>query len=355
MGCGILTPRIIETSRKVLGRPKRSHGGSGSSAQSSALSPTGMIEDIAVVEERYQLAKWLGVSPDAVPTEQVSYTFPWRVWVPCAIEDDMSVCVSVRFEGNGQFRMCNAMDKREVDATPASADQKGFLDGRLCERVRPLCFFDRPGVLLFGPFGPAVILRYDHLEVKYVVRTAGGAQTQHVDPLDMERMVYRIGQPFLVNAEGLVSHRNGGRAPMLVHEPHVAAEEPTYVSPGDKNGDGAQRIRLLLCTLRMPDDETLEGQVPVYVRSFPTLASRQRNQMAAMSTMMDTLESIDDNRTMRLPPVPLHVSIEHVVRRGNDDGLSSCEGDDPMEEEEDPQAAETACSFVFFHGISLSE
>ena len=50
-----------------------------------------MIEDIAVVEERYQKARWLKVHPDRVPTNSVSYCFPYRVWVPCAHEDDMSV------------------------------------------------------------------------------------------------------------------------------------------------------------------------------------------------------------------------------------------------------------------------
>ena len=57
----------------------------------------GMVEDIAVVEERYQMARFLGIPPDAVPTESVDYAFPLGVWVPAACESDASVRRLLRF------------------------------------------------------------------------------------------------------------------------------------------------------------------------------------------------------------------------------------------------------------------
>ena len=75
MGCGILAPAVLPSERKVLGRPLH--------ARATVPSPTGMIEDIAAVAERYsspnlfvggahvasryQLAKWLDVAPNSIP------------------------------------------------------------------------------------------------------------------------------------------------------------------------------------------------------------------------------------------------------------------------------------------------
>ena len=294
MGRGILTPRVIETHRKVLGRP--SGGGSAGGLNHTVPSPTGMIEDLAVVAERHQLAKWLDVAYDTVPTDTVSYTFPWRVWVPCVLEDDCDVSVSLRFEGNGIFRMYNPIDRREVDIT-ARGEVQSYLEGRITENLRPLCFFDRPGVLLFSDEHPAVILRYHHKTARYLVRTSALTE-QEVHPLEMEDMVCRIGQRILVKAQALQQHQPR----LFVQEGEEDEDDengPTrHISSAHMPPDA-----LLLCTLRVPDDATLEGLVPIMVRSFPN---------AAYGDAMG-MDSTEDDITMRLPPLFFHVPIDQVV------------------------------------------
>ena len=144
MGCGVQTPLVIETERKILGRPSLEV------PPFDIPSPTGMIEDLAVVEGRYMLAKWLKVDPNSIPTDKVSYTFPFMVWVPCVHEGDYATTVSLRFEGRGKFMMYHKGSGRAVDiAWKKDQASAGFLDGRLNEELRPLCFFDRPGPLPF--------------------------------------------------------------------------------------------------------------------------------------------------------------------------------------------------------------
>ena len=92
MGFGIVTPSVMPTTRKTLGRPVKDCN----YKPDGIPSPTGMIEDLAVVAERYQLAKWLGVSPELIPTSKVSYTFPWNVWVPVVWMDEPA---SVKYTG----------------------------------------------------------------------------------------------------------------------------------------------------------------------------------------------------------------------------------------------------------------
>lgn len=273
-------------------------------------SPTGMIEDIAVVEERYQLAKWLGIDADAVPTDSVSYTFPWRVWVPCALEDDYETCVSLRFEGNGVFRMYDTISKREVDITAKGGEDDNaeqtstFLEGRITENLRPLCFFDRPGVLLFSDtFGPGVILHYNHKTARYLVRAAQPHEAE-VDPLEMERLVCCVGRQILVKAHAL------GAQPFCFVQ--LVAEDddehpPRHVSCAHLPDDA-----VLLCTLRVPDDETLEGLVPIMVRSFPNAASGDSMGM----------DSMEDDVTMRMPPLFFHIPIDQVVALHSSSSMS---------------------------------
>ena len=294
MGYGILTPQVIETGRKVLGRPARA-------SASTLPSPTGMIEDLAVVEERYQMAKWLGISPVDVPNDSVSYTFPWRVWVPCVFEEMPDECVSVRFNGHGQFLMCNRHDPGDPVDIAAKPGDHAYLDGRIKENLRPLCFFDRPGVLLFDPVhGPAVILHYNHRAVAYAVLNHAKEEVL-VDPVLMEQRVYRIGQPFLIYAIALSQPQ--GRMLVQNHTDADADSPPRHVSHAHLPPDA-----LLICTLRVPDDHTLDGLVPIHVSGFPNAAA------SAHLHGHDPFESMEDDCHMRLPPISFHVSIEQVVR-----------------------------------------
>jgi len=156
MGYGIITPTVIPTNRKFIGRPVEDIA-----RKDLIPSPTGMIEDLAIVSERYQLAKFLNVSPDDIPTHKVSYTFPLNIWVPVEWEDDIAsikytgrlvLCSSSSFSPSpellvfrGVFLFCSKANPTLITNIAARPEESGFLDGRLKEDVRPLCFFDRPG------------------------------------------------------------------------------------------------------------------------------------------------------------------------------------------------------------------
>jgi hypothetical protein len=138
MGYGILTPLVIKTQRRCLGRP--------SLVTSASLpSPTGMIEDLAAVEERYLLAQWLGVDPDLIPTNAVSYTLPFEVWVPVVLEDAYDIPGSLKYAGDGKFLFFCRGNQDEVDVSVGPNEAHAFMEGRIKEDVRPLCYFNRPG------------------------------------------------------------------------------------------------------------------------------------------------------------------------------------------------------------------
>jgi len=117
MGYGILTPSVIATENKILGRPLKEWD---QNCASEIPSPTGMIEDLAVVAERYQMAKWLGIPPDSIPHEKVSYTFPWNVWVPVEFADS-DECASVKYAGRSVLYSASAGGKLSDGADAAGA------------------------------------------------------------------------------------------------------------------------------------------------------------------------------------------------------------------------------------------
>jgi hypothetical protein len=194
----------------------------------------------------------------------------------------LQVCVSVRFEGDGRFLMCNKTDGIEVDITakPSISDSQStsyYLDGRITENVRPLCFFDRPGVLLAlnqDLSQPAVILQYDFKKVAYSIRTISN-EDQEVDPLDMERMVCKIGQSILIKPNAITNNSMGTNRNMVFVE-----NNKDYVPLEDLSEDA-----LLLCKLRVPDDDTLEGFIPLDLCVFPNMAAED-------DMMMDLIESM---------------------------------------------------------------
>ena len=278
MCSGILIPSVIPTERRLLGRP---HNPAFTPSHHNIPSPTGMIEDLAVVEERYQLALWLGIPPDSVPTNKVSYSFPWNVWVPAVLEEDRTEAVSIRFAGQGQFFICfKDQDPHNITALP---EESGFLDGRLRESVCPLCFFDRPGVLLLDGEHLALIKDYDYRKVGYNVLTTEGA-TKLVDPYDMEHMVCKIGTKLLIR-----SH---------------AVHHGTMV---DLCNPEAPHTQPLVCTLRIPDDATLEGLVPIFIAEFKQ--HQRQQEMESMEDEDETLALEGSHRRL----LPLHVPIQDVV------------------------------------------
>jgi hypothetical protein len=268
MCAGFLSPQVICTERKLIGRPSATvHDLEGNN------SPTGLVEDLAVVEERYQLARWLKVDPLSIPTDAVSYTFPYKVWVPAVMEEAPDMAVSIMNNGNGEFLMCSKYgNHQEQDNTARSG---GHLDGRLQEHVRPLCFFDRPGVLLFAS-EPAVILSYRHQDAVYVVRCSSGKE-EPIHPAEMERMVARVGQALLVRAAAI--------------QPNTAG--------------------LRKCTLRAPDDDTREGQVPVSVLLLDDDEEQQQQHPRDMDTMDDDAQR---TTTRSGTKKPFQVDIQDVVR-----------------------------------------
>ena len=143
-------------------------------------------------------------------------------------------------------------------------------------------------MLLFNP-EPAVILSYDHRECAYSVLTAEDV-TEYVDALPMERLVCRLGTQLAVKATALQS-------PLI----RGSAHQYEVVPVADLSEDDT-----VLCTLRVPDDETADGMVPVSAMGF------HHHNMQRRLLCMDSME---ENMDLRTPPVPFNVSVSAVVKR----------------------------------------
>jgi len=118
---------------------------------------------------RYQLAAMLKVSERTLPTDSVSYSFPVAMWCPVRIAE--GEFASLKWNSDVGFVM-QVPGSMEAVAPPGN-----YLGGRIGLDVRPLCMFDRSGVLVFLPSNELGLLReYDANRAAYRVTAASGAE-----------------------------------------------------------------------------------------------------------------------------------------------------------------------------------
>jgi hypothetical protein len=140
------------------------------------------------------------------------------------------------------------------------------------------------GVLLFMP-QPAVIIAYKHKECAYSVLDSD--QAAHlVEPLPMETLVCRVGSKLLIRGKAL------GKG-LLDLDTSLGVRFHQLLDDD-----------LLVCKFRVPDDETLEGLVPIHVLKSPLLA---------LGLNMQACESMEEDVESQLPSCFLNVPISDVV------------------------------------------
>jgi hypothetical protein len=144
-GAGFIWAPVLQSKRRTLRRSGRSVG-------MDAPCPTGMVEDMGVAAPRMELAHMLGVDERDLPTDAVHYEFPYGLWTPALVGDAETTPGAVKWSKGKFWVMGDGLAR--VNATPpppplaAAGEGDLYLKGRSTVRVRPVCAFFRPGVLL---------------------------------------------------------------------------------------------------------------------------------------------------------------------------------------------------------------
>jgi hypothetical protein len=82
-----------------------------------------------------------------LPTDSVSYSFPVDMWCPVKLLGSYG---SLKWEGRRQrfWLRTQAGGEENISATAIHDVANVFLSGRVTRDIRPLCMFDRPGVVV---------------------------------------------------------------------------------------------------------------------------------------------------------------------------------------------------------------
>ena len=126
-------------------------------------------QDLGPAALRYQLAVMLKVSERNLPTDAVSYSFPVNQWCPVRMTEGGFASLKWDVDAGFSIRMPGML--------PVAAPEGQYLGGRIGLDVRPLCMFDRSGVLVYLPFNELGLLReYDTARAVYRITAASGAE-----------------------------------------------------------------------------------------------------------------------------------------------------------------------------------
>ena len=152
------------------------------------------VEDLGPAALRYQLAKILGANERALPTDSVSYSFPIDQWCPVCVSDGVFASLKWRqpLAGGGGFVI-------RLPGQPEAPVPRGeFLSGRIELDVRPLCMFDRGGVVVrMLSMELGLLLAYDPALAVYRVAMADGSVVL-MNPYDFEDAIVPIGGDLLL-------------------------------------------------------------------------------------------------------------------------------------------------------------
>jgi hypothetical protein len=267
---GFVCPPIIPSGKRLLMRPTISTSNSAPAPiGTDAPIGSGMVEDLGPAAPRYQLSKVLKIDERRLPTHCVRYSLPHNMWTPVRIESD-GTFASIKTSNDGIFWLTtpamaiimgnndNDGQEEKKDITFRSEDdsqqqpEEAYLDGRVVVDVRPLCIFDRPGVLL-SISQAAVILEYC-IKGKYRVLKADGAEVE-MDPYATEDAVLKIGSTLYVSVSAF-SREWKQRA--------IFYADPKNRSGGEMQGSATNASNVLECTLAIPVDEKMpDGHIRI--------------------------------------------------------------------------------------------
>jgi hypothetical protein len=262
---GLICPPVVSSGKRLLSRPILLPSASSFVSVVGTQAPisSGMIEDLGPAAPRYQLAKILNIEERRLPTNCVRYSLPHAQWTPVRIDSDGSFG-SVKTSNNGVFWLLRSNQAAPVNITAPhqiitnegsdndEAAPLSFLDGRVNIDIRPLCIFDRPGVLIHhNNEWTGIVTKYDEICGKYNILKSNGDNTT-LDPYQTEDAAVKIGSTVYVKISAFLEWKN--EASFYTQTGRQGEIKGADVEPDD----------VLVCTLNVPVDEDMtEGTAVV--------------------------------------------------------------------------------------------
>jgi hypothetical protein len=199
---GFICPPIVKSGKKLLRRPDASS--SSTPIGTDAPIASGMVEDLGPAAPRYQLAQIIKIPERHLPTDCVKYSFPHDEWTPVRIEID-GTFGSLKTSNDGKFWLMRS-DQLAIDITSKNEDVESYLEGRVNMDLRPLCIFDRPGVLLnFENTWTGIAVKYEN--GRYKILKSDGSTT-HLDPFETEDSVVKVGSDVYIQVEAFLDWKD---------------------------------------------------------------------------------------------------------------------------------------------------
>ena len=256
---GFICPPVVKSGKKLLRRPVLLPSVSSFVAIVGTQAPisSGMIEDLGPAAPRYQLAQLLKIEERRLPTNCVRYSLPHDEWTPVRINSDGSFG-SLKTCNDGVFWLLRQDQASPINITANHLllsnedDEASFLDGRVNVDIKPLCIFDRPGVLIYhNKEWTGVVTKYEQGRGRYNILKSNGEHTL-LDPYQTEDAVVNIGSTVYVQIAAFSNWKD---------------EAFFYTQPGRQgeiNGADVRSEDVLVCTLNVPVDEDMpEGTAVV--------------------------------------------------------------------------------------------
>jgi len=262
---GFVCPPIISSGKRLLMRPTISTSNAAPACiGTDAPIASGMVEDLGPAALRYQLAKILKMDERRLPVDCVRYSLPHGMWTPVRIESD-GTFGSIKTSNDGLFWLARpGHDEDNITFgcdNDDGDDDPSYLDGRVSVNVRPLCIFDRPGVLLSldnndddGGHEMGVILQYQK-KGTYKILKVDGSEVE-LDPYKTEDGVLKMGSTIYMRVSAF-SDEWKQKAIFYIN--------PKNRQSGEMQGRATNAsTNVIECTLSIPIDEaTPEGHVRV--------------------------------------------------------------------------------------------
>ena len=245
MNGGFVCPPVVKGGRRLLRRPVMSLSNSSTSIVGAGEVPiaSGLVEDLGPAAPRYQLAKILKVEERSLPTSCVRYSLPHDLWTPVRVESDGSFG-SLKTSNDGVFMLNRGGATEDITAAEVDNDEEVFLDGRVKVDVRPLCVFDRPGIVVHHRKEWAGIVINSSTSGLYKILQSDG-QIIDLNPYETEDAVLKIGSKVYIKLEAFTGWKDNA----LFY---------THANRGGEHlGADIALNNVLECRLAIPIDENM--------------------------------------------------------------------------------------------------
>jgi hypothetical protein len=293
---GFVCPPVVKSGKRLLSRPVLLPSVSSFVAVVGTQAPiaSGMIEDLGPAAPRYQLARLLNIEERLLPTNCVRYSLPHDQWTPVRIDSDGSFG-SLKTCNDGLFWLLRDDQAAPINITASQMSQndESFLDGRVNIDIRPLCVFDRPGVLIHhNQEWTGMVTTYEQGSGKYNILKSNGDSVR-LDPYQTEDAVVNLGSKVYVKMTAFSDWKDEA-----LFYTRVGRE-------GEVGGADVQQDDVLVCTLSVPADEDMpEGTAVVEFQ--------QHTEIGTASIAFFGSSQIGNNHAARAIGQSVNVHVSHM-------------------------------------------